>query len=409
MTAVRSAISVVGIGRLGICFAAVFAERQHRVIGVDIREERVREVNEGIIETTEPFLVEYLRGSKELEATTDYEYAVANTDITFIVVNTPSLADGSFSNEQVESALKGISPALMEKENHLVVVASTVMPGSMRSFSRLLDMPHVGLCYNPSFIAQGDVIRGLEEPDLVLIGESDSRSGDLLQGLWDETLRVRLPIVRMSWENAELAKITLNAYITMKISFANTLAEICERLKGGDVDIVTKAIGLDSRISGRYLKGALGYGGPCFPRDNRAFSRAASTLGVEAPIASIVDVVNKRQVERVLRLVEGLPGEKAVLGITYKPGTDIIEESQAAEIAERLGAKWYDPSGCPYTLKEVLKDAGVVVIATPWPEFEKLRREDLPEGCFMVDCWRLLRKEFEGDGRYVGLGLNRVV
>ena len=406
----KSAISVVGIGRLGICIAAVFAERQHHVIGVDIKEERVREVNEGKIKTTEPFLaeyLEYLRNTEDLEATTDYGYAMANTDVTFIVVNTPSRADGSFSNEQVESALKGMSPALKEKENHLIVVASTVMPGSMRDFSRLLDMPHVGLCYNPSFIAQGNVIRGIQGPDLVLIGESDSRSGGLLEELWSETLRTRVPIVRMGWENAELTKITLNAYITMKISFANNLAEICERLEGGDVDAVTQAIGLDSRISGKYLKGALGYGGPCFPRDSRAFSRAASTLGVEAPIASMVDAVNRRQVERVLELVEGLPGEKVVLGHTYKPGTDIIEESQAAEIAERLGAKWYDPSGCSHTLEGILKGAGVVVVATPWPEFESLRREDLPEGCFVVDCWRLLRKEFEGDERYVGLGLNR--
>ena len=357
----KSAISVVGIGRLGICIAAVFAERQHHVIGVDIKEERVREVNEGKIKTTEPFLaeyLEYLRNTEDLEATTDYGYAMANTDVTFIVVNTPSRADGSFSNEQVESALKGMSPALKEKENHLIVVASTVMPGSMRDFSRLLNMPHVGLCYNPSFIAQGNVIRGIQGPDLVLIGESDSRSGGLLEELWSETLRTRVPIVRMGWENAELTKITLNAYITMKISFANNLAEICERLEGGDVDAVTQAIGLDSRISGKYLKGALGYGGPCFPRDSRAFSRAASTLGVEAPIASMVDAVNRRQVERVLELVEGLPGEKVVLGHTYKPGTDIIEESQAAEIAERLGAKWYDASGCSHTLEGILKGAG---------------------------------------------------
>jgi UDPglucose 6-dehydrogenase len=410
MTAVRSAISIVGIGRLGICFAAVFAERQHHVIGVDIRKERVKEVNEGGIKTTEPFLAEYLKylkGTGDLEATTDYGYAVTNTDITFIVVNTPSRADGGFSNEQVDSVLKGMSPALREKEGHLVVVASTVMPGSMRAFSRLLDMPHVGLCYNPSFIAQGNVIRGIQGPDLVLIGEPDFRSGGLLQDLWSEILRVRVPIVRMSWENAELTKITLNAYITMKISFANTLAEMCERLEGGDVDAVTQAMGLDSRISGRYLKGALGYGGPCFPRDNRAFSRAASTLGVEAPLASMVDVVNRRQVERVLKFVEGLPGKKVVLGLTYKPGTDIIEESQAMEIAEKLGAKWYDPSDCPYTLEEVLKDAGVVVIATPWPEFEELRREDFPKDCFVVDCWRLLREEFEGNGKYIGLGLNR--
>ena len=161
----RPAISVVGIGRLGICFAAIFAKRRHRVFGVDVMEERVRDVNEGRVKTIEPFLAEYLRDSEALEATTDYGYAVANSDVTFIVVNTPSRPDGSFSNEQVESALKGMAPALREKESHLVVVSSTVMPGSMRGFSRLLDMPHVGLCYNPSFIAQGDVIRGLEEQD----------------------------------------------------------------------------------------------------------------------------------------------------------------------------------------------------------------------------------------------------
>ena len=150
----------------------------------------------------------------------------------------------------------------------------------------------LGLCYSPEFIALGNVIRDMLEPDMVLIGESDARAGDVLEALYRGVCENDPPFRRMSLVNAELTKIAVNTYVTMKISYANTLADICERLPGADVESVTDALGLDTRIGGKYLRGAIAYGGPCFPRDNKAFAVLARELGTEAPLAEATDSIN---------------------------------------------------------------------------------------------------------------------
>ena len=150
----------------------------------------------------------------------------------------------------------------------------------------------MGLCYNPEFIALGNVVRDLLNPDFILVGESDSTAGDTLESLYRSTCDNHPPIRRMDLMNAEIAKLALNTYVTTRITYANMLAEICERLPGADVDVVTSAIGLDSRVGTRCLKGATAYGGPCFPRDNLAFAKLARMIGARAtfwklPIGSI--------------------------------------------------------------------------------------------------------------------------
>ena len=161
----------------------------------------------------------------------------------------------------------------------------------------------LGLCYSPEFIALGNVIRDMLEPDMVLIGESDRRAGDALEQLYAGVCENDPPFRRMSLVNAELTKIAVNTYVTMKISYANTLADMCERLPGADVDCVTDALGLDTRIGGKYLRGAIAYGGPCFPRDNKAFAVLARELGTEAPLAEATDSVNEAQTQRLARIV----------------------------------------------------------------------------------------------------------
>ena len=140
-----------------------------------------------------------------------------------------------------------------------------------------------GLCYNPEFIALGSVVSDMLRPDLLLIGESDTTAGDILERLYDVTCENRPAVQRMNFVNAELTKLAINTFVTTKISYANMLADICERLVGADVDVVTRAVGSDSRIGARYMKGAIGYGGPCFPRDNVALSALARSLGAQRP------------------------------------------------------------------------------------------------------------------------------
>ncbi len=276
-------LSVVGLGKLGACMAATFAQRGFEVLGVDNNPEVVRKINAGLPPVDEPLMVETIaEANNRLRATTDAKEA-AKTDASFVIVPSPSLPDGSFSNEFLMRALQPIAQAVKDagKKNHLFVVSSTTTPSACRKvIIPMLEQQiggacgkNFGFCYNPEFIALGNVIRGLLEPDLVLIGESDKRSGDLLAELYAKYNTNRPTIARMSITSAELAKISVNSYITMKISFTNQLRMIAEQYADTDIHKILEAIGSDSRIGNKYLRAGLSYGGPCFPRDNRLVSR----------------------------------------------------------------------------------------------------------------------------------------
>jgi UDPglucose 6-dehydrogenase len=174
-------------------------------------------------------------------------------------------------------------------------------------------------------------------PDMILIGESDERSGAILEKFYQGVCESNPRIKRMNFVNAELTKLSVNTFVTTRISYANMLAQVCETIPGADVDVVTSAIGCDTRIGQKYLKGALGYGGPCFPRDNVAFSALARTNGAPALLAEATDQLNRRQVPRLgamilAKLPEG--GTAGVLGLSYKPDTGVIEESQGVALAK---------------------------------------------------------------------------
>jgi UDPglucose 6-dehydrogenase len=273
---------VVGLGKLGACLAAALALRGRTVVGVDVRPEVVQALNEGQEPQTEPGLGEAIAAARSrLSATTLLEPAVRATDVTFVVVPTPSEPGGAFSLELVKPAFAEVGRALRGKPGwHLVVLMSTVLPGMTRTaLIPVLERASgkrcgadFGVCYSPAFIALGSVLRDFLNPDFVLIGESDARAGEALEALYRSVVENRAPCRRMSLENAELVKIGINTFVTTKIAFANMLAELCERVPGGDVDVVTGALGLDRRIGRPYLTGGLGYGGPCFPRERQSSS-----------------------------------------------------------------------------------------------------------------------------------------
>ncbi len=434
-------LSVIGLGKLGAVMAGVFADRGHQIIGVDVNEEFVSALNEGRPPVEEPGLAELIaRNGSRLRATKDTAAAVAETEATFIIVPTPSDDDGAFSLRYVLPVVEAIGTALRHKNSyHLVVLSSTVMPGAtggevlplLEASSSRKCGQDFGLCYNPEFIALGSVIRDMCRPDMILIGESDSRAGTLLAGVYEPVCENQPQVARMNFVNAELTKLSVNTFVTTKISYANMLGEICERLAGADVDEVTRALGLDTRIGPKYLKGALGYGGPCFPRDNVAFAKLARNLGLEAILAEATHKVNQLQVPRLAALTKSLlpeGGAVGILGVSYKPSTNVVEESQGMALAAHLlaeGVKMniYDPAAME-NARRVLPEgkvsyhpsaaecAGasqVVVIVTPWDEFRQLRPEHLNTTMgtpSVVDCWRILdRGKFESGANYVTLGI----
>jgi len=438
------ALSVIGIGKLGLPLAAYYAHRGCKVIGVDVNKAVVEAVNKGKSPIYEPGLAELLKNRHgRLSATSDTRFAVENSDITFILVPTPSEKHGGFSTKYAEEAARNIGEALKSKSNfHVVALTSTVMPGTTETVIKpILERAsgkrcgvNFGLCYNPEFIALGSVIKDLAAPDAVLIGESDKKSGDILAEVYQTVCTNNPPVARMSPYSAELAKLALNVFVTTKISLANAFTEICEQLPGGDIDAVTRFLGLDSRIGPKYLKGGLGFGGPCFPRDNLAFIYLAQQLNMQAWLQDATHRVNHHQNQRIARLIQQkLGGFKkktiAILGITYKPNTDVIEASASLETARELLKKGaslriYDPAGngnarrilgdkntvYATSVKECLKGTQLCILATPWDEFKGLTPRDFINGMekpVLLDCWRLYdREKFGAKMEYFALGIN---
>jgi UDPglucose 6-dehydrogenase len=421
----KETISVFGLGKVGCSILACFAGKGWPTIGVDIDENTVDRLKNGISPIYEPHIQDLLSDNNErIVVTRDYEYAILNSDISFIILPTPSLDDGSFSLEILLSALKRISDVLRSKEQfHLLVITSTVLPGDMDIISTFLEANtkkkighNLGLCYNPDFIALGNVVHNLYFPDIILIGESDNRSGRMLEDIYKEFVKNTPEIFRMNFHNAEVTKIGINSFCTMKITFANMIAEICEKIPGGDADVVTKAIGADSRIGVQYLKPGLGYGGPCFPRDNKALSFLLKKLSSKTDLPfRIEDLNNYYKKNRIPDLIyntldkAGLK-QISILGITYKPDSDFLEDSAVVDIIERLinngiDIKVYDPSGygnLSSGLKEskriifsdsalnCIKNTSLCLLATPWSEFRELRQEDFTRYMInpvIIDAW----------------------
>src|SRR6476660_512578 len=285
-------LSVIGLGKLGASMLASMASRGFNVIGVDIAERTVQAVNEGHAPVQETGLEEMISANHaKVRATTSHGDAVLSSDVSFVIVPTPSDRRGVFELQYAKYAFEQLGKALAKKDSyHVIVLTSTVLPGASRhGLLPVLEATSgkkcgkdFGLCYSPEFIALGSVIRDFLNPDFYLVGEFDERSGAVLEEV-NRRICMKEPVVRrMSIENAEIAKIALNSYVTMKISFANTLEDLCERIPGGDVDVVTDAIGSDARIGRKYLTGGLGFAGPCFPRDNVALGFLCEHVGANA-------------------------------------------------------------------------------------------------------------------------------
>ncbi len=436
-------VSIFGLGKLGASMAAAMAERGFEVIGVDISRAAVDAVNCGKAPVHETGLEEMIvRNKSRLRATTSPEDAVLNSDISFAIVPTPSDKRGAFELQYAKYAFRDIGRALKEKDGyHVVVLTSTVLPGATRhGLLPILEKESgkkcgvdFGLCYSPEFIALGSVIRDFLNPDFYLIGQFDEKSGDLLE-MVNRKVCLKEPVVRrMTIENAEIAKIALNSFVTMKVSFANILADICERIPGGDVDVVSDALGSDSRIGRKYLTGGMGFAGPCFPRDNVALSFLCKEIGADGSLLLTNDTYNRELAKaffgKLSSLVRG--GETvAVLGLAYKPESHVIEESQGIFLARAFADSGirvvgYDPlatQGAKQALQdqvivseylaEALQDANVVLITTPDSVFKNLTVKDIlgkKEKVTVVDFWRCLSEEVRVHPsiNYIGMGRYR--
>jgi len=434
-------LSVVGLGKLGLCLAACFSEKGFEVLGIDIEEKVVQAINYGIAPWFEPGLDALIarHGGKNLRATAHHKEAIEKTDITFVLMATPSNADGSFSNRFIESALRCLAEALAEskKDHHLFVISSTVMPGSTdaifipileRYSGRKLNQGFE-VCYDPDFVALGNAIQGFLRPDLVIIGETSPGAGARVEAVHRQMCENQPAVSHVSIVSAEVAKVCLNAYITLKISFANSIANLCEHIPGTDVDTITKTIGADRRISPYYFQGGLSFGGTCFPRDTRAYIALADKYGVQADIIRAVDRVNKYQeqhlAEEVIREMAMLKNKTVgILGLAFTPNTSVVTESPALKLIYELlkhdlRIVAYDPLAIDNTkaifgsaieyvhsAESCLGQAGLCVVTLRSPELKQTIENRAPDHSFtLIDCWRMIDPaRLNKQIRYVPLG-----
>jgi UDPglucose 6-dehydrogenase len=431
-------VSVVGLGKLGLGLALCFADAGVETLGIDVDDRVVAMINDGLSPIAEPDYDESIvRVNKTFRVTTSHSKAIDESDITFILVATPSIGDGRFSNRYVKSALKSLAESFgaSTKERHLFVISSTVVPGSTeKTFIPLIEQysgrtfrKDFDVCFDPDFVALGTVVRDFQNPDLVIIGESSPEAGERVAELHRRMCHNHPPIHRMSIISAEVAKVSLNAYVTMKISFANTIANLCERIPGADVDAITASIGQDRRISPHYLKGGLAFGGTCFPRDTRAFMTISRQLGVDPILLSAVEDVNNQQNKYLAELVrENLGPEKkvSVLGLAFKDRTPVVEASPAISLIQELviddaDVTAFDPLAMESvktifddeisyaaSIEDCLLSSPVCVITLISAEYQKAVESLKPNGpLLIIDCWRQLDPEGVGENiRIIGIG-----
>ena len=408
-------IAVIGLGKLGLPLAALFAHSGHTVHGFDHSQALRESLTSGTFESNEPGLMQMLNQSKrQLIISDSILDAVVNSDAVFVIVPTPSMDSGHFTNEYVLDAIKAMGPALLKNLKKIAIdIVSTVMPGSCdgpikdeieKSVGEEIG-ERIGLCYNPEFIALGSVIKDMQQPDMHLLGESHEWAGDVIQEILTSAVIQEVPCQRMSLKEAELVKIAINNFVTMKISYANSLYQAAENLGGISIDVVTGAIGLDSRIGHKYLKGAAPYGGPCFPRDTRALSALYNDLNISNALPMATEQVNNAHVEFIKEYIAksiGSAKRVGVVGISYKPGTPVIEESPGVAIVNALlsqgfevttwddeGAKVHNQlSTSLESLELLIQSSDFIIVTRPFDHAEKILPRISQSGKNWLDLWR---------------------
>ena len=326
-------IGIIGAGRLGICFALLCEQAGYDVLVSDVRDGYVKNLQRKIISTNEPEVAKLLTTSPRLSATTNNLKVIRECDVIYTLVATPSSKDGSYDVSAVWKVVEDLKKAGKKNTNgKAFIVGCTTNPGDCAKFQKELNDLNVDVFYNPEFIAQGTIIKDLRRADMVLIGGKRNETYDQLCELYNRIQEIPPKISIMSTTAAELVKLAVNCYLTTKISYANMVGQVMS-LSGMEEEIPTVlgAIGDDTRVGRRYLNFGFGFGGPCLPRDNRAFAAYAKELGLDYNLGETTDNFNDKHSDFLkenflYKNIDNLPFYFDY--VSYKKGTDILTESQ---------------------------------------------------------------------------------
>lgn len=390
-------VAVIGVGHVGLVTAAALAHFGHDVVGLDEDRGRVEGLARGVAPFFEPGLQELLDSTMaggKLKFTDEPATALAGADCAFICVGTPARADGEANLLAVEKAAEAVA---LNATGDMVVIQKSTVPVTtadrLRSVLRKTSRYNFCLVSSPEFLREGSAVRDSLEPDRILVGSDDSSAHELMRELYAPVLEAGCRYFATDIHTAELAKHACNAFLALKVSFSNALAQVCEA-SGADVTSIAEIMGADKRIGRDFLNAGLGYGGYCFPKDLLAFKAAAGRLGYEFGLLEEVMKINRQALDSAHRKIKeavwNLESKRILLlGLSFKPGTDDVRESPALNLARALlndGAHviGYDPQAnreakAELPQLEVVDDlyqgaegAHCVVICTDWPEFGEL-------------------------------------
>lgn len=333
-----SNISILGVGKLGLCLALNLERKGFNVLGVDISEEYINSLNNKTFTSSEPLVDEYLESATNILFTTDLKAALQN-DVAFVVVRTPSTSDWKYDHSQIESIAAQLILLGKQPNRKDLIINCTTFPGYCDTLQTKLQEYNYYVSYNPEFIAQGTIIRDQLLCDNVLIGAADEYAGELITSIYKRMVESDPTYNVMTRTEAELTKLSVNCFLTTKISYANMVGDIAIRL-GCDANKVLEAVGTDTRIGSKYIKPGFGFGGPCFPRDNRALAKCGEEVGIDAIISKATDEMNERHLQyQVEDFVKAHPDKTEVVVldfVTYKKDSVLIEESQQLKFALAL-------------------------------------------------------------------------
>ncbi len=339
-------VTVIGIGCLGLCLALCLERAGYFVLGIDVSSDYIDAINRKTFSSSEPKVNEYLQKSQNFRASTSLAAGLAHSDLIFVVVPTNETADlQTYDHLALSNVLKKINEHKVFRKS--IVISSTVFPGyTEQTGKKLLDQcRETTLSYNPEFIAQGDIIQGIENPDLVLIGEGSDRAGKRLEGIYRSLCLSQPEICRMSPQSAEIAKLAVNCFVMMKIAFANLVADIADETpRANKVDIL-QAVGKDTRIGLKNLIPGYGFGGPCFPRDNFELGNYASFLGIDSSLFRATELTNDLHTTyQAKKLLEKNLDSYVFEDVCYRENcpVPVIEHSQKLLVAKTLADQGKD-------------------------------------------------------------------
>ena len=353
MTGKKNKVSFIGLGKLGLGLALSISDSGIQVLGVDGNKSLTKQLKKGKLPIYEPSLEPLLKKNlnSNFHITDDKSSAILQTNITYILIQTPSKKDGRFNSLFLEKLINEICTLLNKicKKHHTIVICSTLQPGTItsriipliNSYKKLKVGDNVGLVYNPESVALGEIVRGFQYPDYMIIGSSDKYSGSLIGNLSKKYTKNKPEIIQMSLTSGEITKITLNAFLCMKISFANYISQVSRNMKDADHVSILKAIGHDKRIGSKFLKAGPSFGGTCFPRDVIAFSKFNKDINLDSNLIDSVKQVNDKQHKLIQKDLKKIIKKNkikkvCIFGYAFKENTPITYLSPSINVLQFL-------------------------------------------------------------------------